>query len=181
MPRLYKGHKFTLCIIDEVKNYLITVPIHKSTSKEMGNAIIENVISKYCVPDYILMDQDSPFMLSLINYLFKKLNIKIKTVASYNHQSLQVEHGTKSLSIFFTKHLMDLAQMWPKYLPLATLSYNTFNTPNLANYSSYELVSSRKWKLLLDLETKPDIKVSGTFKDYYTLLNNRLQYLHKLL
>ena len=27
----------------------------------------------------------------------------------------------------------------------------------------------------------PDIKVSGTFKDYYTLLNKRLQYLHKLI
>ena len=26
-----------------------------------------------------------------------------------------------------------------------------------------------------------DIKVSGTFKDYYILLNKRLQYLHKLL
>ena len=24
----------------------------------------------------------------------------------------------------------------------------------------------------------PDIKVSGTFKDYYELLNKRLQYLH---
>ena len=27
----------------------------------------------------------------------------------------------------------------------------------------------------------PDIKVSGTFRNYYTLLNKRLQYLHKLL
>ena len=27
----------------------------------------------------------------------------------------------------------------------------------------------------------PDIKVSGTFKNYYELLNKRLQYLHKLL
>ena len=71
--------------------------------------------------------------------------------------------------------------MWPKYLPLATLGYNTFNTPNLVNYSSYELVFSRKPKLLLDFETNPDIKVSGTFKDYYALLNKRLQYLHKLL
>ena len=31
-----------------------------------------------------------------MNYLFKKLDIKIKTVASYHHQSLQVEHGIKS-------------------------------------------------------------------------------------
>ena len=79
-----------------------------------------------------------------------------------------------------TKHLIDLGQMWPKYLPLATLAYNTFNTPNLANYS-YELVFGRKPKPLLDLETNPDIKVLGTFKEYYTLLNERVQYLHKLL
>ena len=65
--------------------------------------------------------------------------------------------------------------MWPKYLPLRTLAYNTFNTPNLAKYSPYELVFCRKPKLLLDLETNPDIKVLGMCKDYYTLLNKRLQ------
>ena len=90
-------------------------------------------------------------------------------------------HGIKSLSTILIKHLSDLGQMWPKYLPLATLAYNTFNTPNLATYSPYELVFSRKPKLLLDLTNKPNIQVSGTFKDYYTLLNKRLQYLHKLL
>ena len=35
--------------------------------------------------------------------------------------------------------------------------------------------------MFLDLETNQDIKVSGTFKDYYDLSNRRLQYLHKLL
>ena len=69
------------------------------------------------------------------------------------------------------KHLTNLGQMWPKYLPLATFAYNTFNSPNLANYSAYELVCSRKPKLLLNLDTIPDIKVSVTFKDYYNLLN----------
>ena len=33
MPRLYKGHKFILCIIDEVTDYLITVPIHQFRSR----------------------------------------------------------------------------------------------------------------------------------------------------
>ena len=51
----------------------------------------------------------------------------------------------------------------------------------LANYVPYELVFSRKPKLLLDLETTPDIKVLRTFEDYYTFLNKRLQYLHRLL
>ena len=37
MPKLYKGHKFILCIIDEVTNYLITVPIYHSKSEEIGD------------------------------------------------------------------------------------------------------------------------------------------------
>ena len=76
-------------------------------------------------------------MSSRMDYLFKKLNIKIKTVASYNHQVLQAEHGIKSLSTILTKHLTDHGQMWPKYLLLATLAYNTFNSPNLGNYSPH--------------------------------------------
>ena len=55
-------------------------------------------------------------MLSLINYLLNKLDIKIKTVMPYNHQSLEAEHGIKSLSAILTKHLSNLGQMWPNYL-----------------------------------------------------------------
>ena len=102
-------------------------------------------------------------------------------MALYNHQLLEAEHSIKSLFMILTKYLTDLGQMWPKFLPLATLAYNTFKTPNQANYSPYELVFSRKPKLLLELETHHDITVSETFKGYYTLLNKRLQYLHKVL
>ena len=65
MTRLNKGQKYILCIIDKVTNYLIVVPIHQSSLGEICNALID---------------------------FFKKLNIKIKTVAPYNNQSLQAEH-----------------------------------------------------------------------------------------
>ena len=88
MPRSQKGHKFILCIIDEVTNFLITVPMFQAKSEEVGEALIENVITKYCIPDCIIMDQDSAFMSNLMNYLFRKFEIRVKTVAPYNHQSL---------------------------------------------------------------------------------------------
>ena len=75
MPRSQKGHKFILCVIDEVTNYLKTVPIYYSKSEEIEEALIENVISKYCVPDYIIMDQDSQFMSTLMKYLFRKFGL----------------------------------------------------------------------------------------------------------
>ena len=91
------------------------------------------------------MDQDSTFMSSLMNYLLKKFYIKMKTVPN-NHQSLLAEHEIKSLSNILTKHLTDLGQMWPKYLPLATFAYNTFNNHNLGNFSPYKLVFGRNTK-----------------------------------
>ena len=104
MPRSHKGHKYILCIIYEVTNFFITVPIFQAISEEIGEAI-GNVMTKFCIPEYIIMDQDSAFMSSLMTYLFHKFNIKIKTVAPYNHQSLQAEHGSKSLTSILTKHL----------------------------------------------------------------------------
>ena len=175
MLRSYRGHKFILCIIDEVTNYLINVPIHQAKSEEVGEALIEHVITKYCIPEYIIMDQDSVFMSLLMTYLLNKSYIKIKTVVPYNHQSLQAEHGNKSLLTIITEHLTNIGQMWLKYLPLATFAYNTVNTPNLGNYSPYELIFGRKSKSLLNLDSTPDIKVSGTFREYYELLKERLK------
>ena len=71
--------------------------------------------------------------------------------------------------------------MWPKYLPLATFAYNTFNTPNLGNHSPYELIFGRNPRSLLSLDSTPDINVLGSFREYYDLLNKRLKYLHNLL
>ena len=181
MPKSQKGHKYVLCIIDEVTNFLITVLIFQARSEEVGEACLEHVITKHCIPDYIIMDQDSAFMSSLMSYLFHRLNIKFKTIAPYNHQSLQAEHRIRSLTCILTKHLTGLGQMWTKYLSLATFAYNTFNSLNLGNYSPFELTFGRKPKLLLNTETNPDIRVSTNFKEYYELLNKRIKYLQDLL
>ena len=64
-----------------------------------------------------------------------------------------------------------------KYLPLATFAYNTFNSPNLANYSPYELVFGllHKWlqyllKLLQDFKSKrlAVVNKDRSFFQHYT-------------
>ena len=76
MPCSSIGHKFILCITDQVTNYLITEPICLSKAEEIGDTLIEHAVMKYCIPDCIIIDQDSAFMSSLINYLFNKLDMK---------------------------------------------------------------------------------------------------------
>ena len=72
------------------------VPIFQARSEEVGEALLEHVITKHCIPDYIIMDQDSAFMSLLMTYLFHRLNIKIKTIAPYNRQPLQAELNTET-------------------------------------------------------------------------------------
>ena len=126
--------------------------MYQARSEEVGEVLIESVISKFGTPEYIMMDQDSAFISSLMSYLFKRLGVKVKTVGPYNHKSLQAEHGIKSLSNILTKHLTRQGQTWHKFLSLATFAYNIFHSPNLGNYSPFELTVGRKPKILLDIE-----------------------------
>ena len=160
-------------------NHLITTPLYQARSEEAGEDLIENIISRFGMPNYMIMDQDSAFMSSLMSYVFKKLGITIKTVGPYNHKSLQAEQGIKSLSSILSKHLRDQGQMWHKFLSLALFEYNIFHSPNLGYHSHYKLMFGRKPKLLINIETNPDIKISSMFKDYHTLLDKRLDYLQK--
>ena len=71
--------------------------------------------------------------------------------------------------------------MWTQYLSLAMFAYNTFKSPNLGNYSPYDLTFGRKPKLLLNIETNPDIKVSRNVREHYEVLNKRIKYLQDIL
>ena len=45
MPKSQKGHQYILCVIDEVTNYLVSARLYQARSEEVGEALIENVIS----------------------------------------------------------------------------------------------------------------------------------------
>ena len=46
MSRPQKGHQYILWMIDEMTNYLITAPLYQARSEKVGEALIENVITK---------------------------------------------------------------------------------------------------------------------------------------
>ena len=68
MPRFYEGYKFILVVIDEVTNFLVTIPIYQQRSEEIRDVLMENVLSRYSIPECMVMDQESALMSTLINY-----------------------------------------------------------------------------------------------------------------
>ena len=86
MPKSYRGHKFILCVIDEMTNYLIAMPIYQARSEEIGDSLIDNVISKYGIPEYLIMDQDSAFMSTIMNIYDGKNKTKPKEITQFLYQ-----------------------------------------------------------------------------------------------
>ena len=119
------------------------------------------------LPMFLLRDESFTLM-KIASLMF--LAILLSSLPTILKLSRDTSWPVYALSTILTKHLTEQGQMWPKYLPLATLAHNTFNSPNLANYSPYELTFGRKPKILIDIETDPDIKISGNFTEYYKLL-----------
>ena len=105
MPRSHKGHRYILCIIDEVTNFLVTVPIFQVKQEEVGEAILEHAVTKYCIPEHIIMDQDSAFRSSLITYFFHRLDIKINPLhATHDYSRTQSFSPKSALAGTFACH-----------------------------------------------------------------------------
>ena len=175
-----KGYSHILVLLCEVTNYMVALPLMSTRTPHILDAFQRGYLAYFGPPSHIICDQDPAFTSSLMEAFVTQLNIKIVLVSPTNHQSLQAEHGIKSLSGLLVKHLSTVWS-WHSVLPYSMLCYNGYSSPNLNGYSPYELVFGHKMTLSHELEIKVDTVVSGTFKDYYEKLKKNLQYMGERL
>ena len=175
-----KGYSHILVLLCEVTNYMVALPSMSTRTPHILDEFQKGYLAYFGPPTHIICDQDPAFTSSLMEAFVTQLNIKIILVSPTNHQSLQAEHGIKSLSGLLVKHLSTVWS-WHSVLPYSMLCYNGYSSPNLNGYSPYELVFGHKMTLSHELEIKVDTVVSGTFKDYYEKLKKNLQYMGERL
>ena len=73
-------------------------------------------------------------MSHLTQTMLLSYGVKLITVSPTNHKSLLAEHGIKSLSNILMKHLTGLGLDWNIYCKLAMLVFNSYASPNLADF-----------------------------------------------
>ena len=175
-----KGYSHILVLLCEVTNYMVALPLTSTRTPHILEAFQRGYMAYFGPPTHIVCDQDPAFTSSLMEAFVTQLNIKVVLVSPTNHQSLQAEHGIKSLSGLLVRHLSTVWS-WHSVLPFSMLCYNGYSSPNLDGYSPFELVFGHKMTLSQDLEIKVDTVVSGTFRDYYEKLKKNLQYMGERL
>ena len=135
-----KSYSHILVLLCEVTNYMVALPLMSTRTPHVLDAFQR---AYFGPPTHVVCDQDPAFTSSLIEAFVIQLNIKVILVSSTNHQSLQAEHGIKSLSGLLVKHLSTVWG-WHSALPFSMLCYSGYSSPNLNGYSPYELVFGHK-------------------------------------
>ena len=92
-----KGYSHILVLLCEVTNYMVALLLMSTRTPHILDAFQKGYLAYFGPPTHIVCDQDPAFV--------TQLNIKIILVSPTNHQSLQAEHGIKSLSGLLVKHL----------------------------------------------------------------------------
>ena len=141
MYRASTGHKFILIVTDEVTNYFVIIPLYRGTSNEVGTVLINHVFCKHASP-YLIFDEDQPFLPCVMQYIYKRLGIKIKTIIPYNHFSLKPERHIRTISEIIAKKFTGTGVMWTHYLSTFTHAYNNFCKPSIKWIKS---ISTNLW------------------------------------
>ena len=93
-----KGNSHILVLLCEVTNYMVALPLMSTRTPHILDAFQKGHLAYFGPPTQIVCDQDPAFTSSLMEAFVIQLNIKVILVSPTNHQSLQAEHGIKSLS-----------------------------------------------------------------------------------
>ena len=169
-------YKFLLVILCEISNYINCIPLTAGTAEQVCSALVEGHFKHYAPPQYLMCDKDPAFMSKLLEALFKHLEVKVITVGPTNHQSLQAEHGIKSISHIITKNLAAQGGQWHKLVPLSQLAYNAKVSPNMDGLSPYQLVFGHPAYTNPAMKLTPEVEIPTTHRQYYSDLVRKLKF-----
>ena len=175
------NHSFILVMLCDVSNFLVVAPLKAAQTKLVCEAINKTFIQNFSPPTHLTCDLDLAFVSSLAQAFFQHFGIRLITMSPTNHKSLLAEHGIKSLAEILKCHLSGLGPNWTEYLDFAMLAYKSYSTPNLDSLCPFEMVFRRKPNVLPLTEAMPNAPVTGSFRDYYKQLREKLEYLRRHL
>ena len=173
------GYKYILVMYCELSNFLIADRLRTLRSDEICFKILRGCIGYFGVPTLIVCDQDPAFLSSLSQWMMQMMKIKMVTCGPTNHKSLKAEAGIKSIASLLKVHLCDFGDSWPLFVPVAMMTHNHYNTPNLDGLSPMHIAFGRKGDILPHLEPKVDIVVSPSFRAAYEKLVKVLGYMRE--
>lgn len=145
LPTTLNGHQYLLTVKDDLSKFVFAIPLVNQTSKEIAEALMNNVFLVVGFPEILVSDNATVFNSDLLRQFCKLLKVKKINVSIYHAQSNQVERLHKDVGNYFRAFIAKQDLEWDKLIPFATFCHNT--QKNYTGFSPFEIVFARKAEL----------------------------------
>jgi hypothetical protein len=120
------------------------------TAEIVANTIVE-FITRFGVPEQILLDQGTEFQSNLISEIFELLDIQRLRISPYHPETDGLtERFNRTLKTMLTNYNNETQSDWDEHLNKLAFAYN-ISTHSTTTVTPFELMFGRKAKLPIDI------------------------------
>ncbi|KII75119.1 Transposon Ty3-G Gag-Pol polyprotein [Thelohanellus kitauei] len=140
LPLTDDGNRYILIMVDRFTKWCEAVPSANQTAEFAVSCVLNNIVSRFGIPDSIHSDQGRQFESTIFYDICKFLSIKKTRSTPYHPEGNgMAERYVKSLKSKLRALVEDNKRDWDKNLPLALLSLRIIPNDS-TKFSPYELV-----------------------------------------
>uniref|UniRef100_A0A1B0GHP0 RNA-directed DNA polymerase n=2 Tax=Lutzomyia longipalpis TaxID=7200 RepID=A0A1B0GHP0_LUTLO len=125
-PITTRGNRYILVAMDYFSKWPEILPIPDQTAETVARALVEQVFSRYGVPQLIHSDQGRNFEADLFRQVMALMGSeKTRTTPLHPQSDGMVERFNRTLLNYLAKFVEEDQDRWDEFLPMAGLAYRT--------------------------------------------------------
>ena len=151
LPMSSKGNRYILVITDLFSKWVEAFPMRSTDTESLATILINEVVCRYGVPQYLHSDQGVNLTSKVIQSLCKQLGIQRTQSSPYHPQGNgQVERLNRTLEAMLSKMVKENQRDWDRHLPKALFAYRTA-IHEATSYSPFHVTFGRSPTLPVDI------------------------------
>lgn len=124
-PRSSKRNMYLLVFVDYFSRWVELFPLRKAMAESVTKILIQDVLTHWGVPDYLLSDQGPQFVANIFEQTCKELNLKHKMTTAYHPQTNLTERINRTLKTMIASFIGNNHKHWDKHLPEFRFALNS--------------------------------------------------------
>ncbi|CAF1393237.1 unnamed protein product, partial [Rotaria sp. Silwood1] len=117
--------QYLLVVVDYFTRWVELFPLRTTTSSDIANILVNEIICRWGCPTYILSDNGPQFISELFTNICSSLGIKNKNTSNYHPQTNMTERVNRNLKPMLAQYAQENPQSWDQHLSKLAFSIRT--------------------------------------------------------
>ncbi|KAL2091743.1 hypothetical protein ACEWY4_011541 [Coilia grayii] len=125
LPRSSRMNEYLLVFVDYYSRWVELFPLRQATGETISKILVNEVLTRWGTPQYLLSDQGSQFVSTVMREIFKGWSIHQRFTSAYYPQTNLTERVNRTLKTMIASYVGLHHKRWDLYLPEFRFAINS--------------------------------------------------------